>query len=354
MEERTHQPTPRRRQKAREKGQAPRSHDLIAAVGLLAAYAAFRVLGPRLWSATSETTRSCLADPHAIDFTMQGLHAALGQWLSVALSATAPIALAVLAAGVAANLFQTGFMLSANPIRPDFNRINPASGLQRFFSVRGIVETAKSCLKLGIVGLVAYGVLRSRQTEIIAAGGMSLPGAMAIFSGIAATLFLRCAVVLLLIGAADFAYQRWEFERSLRMTRKEVRDESRDSEGDPLIRSQRARRRRDLLRQRMTPELAQATVVVTNPIHFAVALRYDDTLAPAPRVVAKGQQALARRIVEIARSHSIPVVENVPVARALYKSTAVGDEIPPALYQAVAEILAAIYRAAQRRWEERA
>ena len=137
------------------------------------------------------------------------------------------------------------------------------------------------------------------------------------------------------------------------MTHKEVRDENRDAEGDPQVRSQRARRRRDMLRQRVTPEAVQATVVITNPTHLAIALRYDNAVAPAPRVVAKGQQAVARRIVRLAQAHNIPIVQNIPVARALYRSTAVGDEIPSALYQAVAEILAAIYRAAAERRRRR-
>ena len=353
-QERTHQPTARRRQKARERGQVSRSNDLIAAVALLAAYGAFRGLGAFMARHLTDAARLSLGSAHTADLSITGVQALVGQWLGVAALVLGPLAGIILAAGIAINLAQTGFLFSAQALTPDFTRVNPGSGFKRLLSVRGLVDTAKSCAKMVAIGGVAAAVLRANLQALMAVGAMPLGAGMPIITGVAAELFLKCALALLVIGFLDYAYQRWSFEKSLRMTSQEVRQESKESDGDPQIRSQRARRRRDMLQQRITPEAAQASVVVINPTHIAVALRYDSGLAPAPRVVAKGQLAVARRIVALAEANRIPVVQSIPLARTLYKSTAVGDEIPAALYQAVAEILAAIYReAAERRRRRR-
>jgi flagellar biosynthetic protein FlhB len=352
-QERTQQPTPRRRQKARERGQVSRSNDFVTAVALLAAYAAFRGLGAFMARHLSEASRLCLGSAHAADLSVPGVQALLGHWLAAAALTLGPLAGIVLVAGIAANLAQTGFLLSAQALTPDFTRVNPATGLKRLLSLRGLVDTAKSCAKIVAIGSVAAAVLRAHLQALMAVGAMPLGAGLPVVSGVAAELFLKCALALLVIGLLDYTYQRWSFEKSLRMTNEEVRQETKESDGDPQIRSRRARRRRDMLQQRITPEAAQASVVIVNPTHIAVALRYNSGLAPAPRVVAKGERAVARRIVALAEANGIPVVQNIPLARALYKSTAVGSEIPAPLYKAVAEILAAIYRAAAERRHRR-
>jgi flagellar biosynthetic protein FlhB len=245
--------------------------------------------------------------------------------------------------GVVANLAQVGFMFSQEALRPDFSRVNPLTGLRRIFSGRGLVELIKSLLKLAVIGLVVYTTLRDNFDTIAASSRMSLSGAVSSLAGVAAAVGLRAAVVMLVIAAADYVFQRREFEKSLRMTRQELVEEMKRNENIQLKSRIRARQRQ-LAMSRMMSAVPQADVVITNPTHLAIAVRYDRAQMTAPQVVAKGQRLIAERIRQEARAHKVPVVENKPLARALFKSVEVGHEIPVDLYQAVAEVLAFVYR----------
>lgn len=342
--ERTEAPTPRRRQEARRRGQVARSVDLSMAVvalagalalkgvaGLLASDA--RALAARFWGGAF--WQSPLTDDALRQMGYLGLWAARG---------VAPLVGAVMLAALAAQVAQVGFVGSGTPLLPSLSRIDPVANLKRLFSLRSFVELVKSAAKALVVGWAAWGFIR-RVTEASAdLAAMELAEAAAWVADLAYQQMLRMGLVLLVIGSLDYAYQRWEYEQSLRMSRHELRDELKQTEGDPHVRGRIRSRMRQLAMQRMMQRVPRASVVVTNPTHVAVALEYDEARMDAPVVVAKGQDLVAQRIVEVARQHQVPVVQNPPLAWALFDAVPVGQAIPAELYRAVAEVLAYVYR----------
>ncbi len=347
-QERTEQATPRRRDESRKKGEVARSPEVAAAAGLLAGVLALRAFGPWTMSALRDAATAAFTRPYSGELTT----ATLGQQLfppAVAFAkAFVPVAACCCMAAVTASLLQTGFLISGQPLVPKFSRVNPWEGAKRIFSMRGLGELIKSMLKLGLLTAVAYGYLAGQVetlSGLTAAGGLQAVG---IVGSMMWTLLLRLALVLALIAGADYMFQRYLFEKNLRMTKQEVKEEFRRSEGDPLIKSRLRRRQAQIARGRMMEAVPKATVVITNPTHYAVALRYEPAESPAPVVVAKGQRLIAQRIKDEARRHHVPVVENPPLARSLFAQTEVGDLIPMDLYQAVAEIIAFVYRLSGR------
>jgi len=347
-DDRTEQATPRKRQEARQKGQVARSGEINAAVGLLACLLALRVAGPYMASGLTALVRSGFElAPHS---TLSPEQVA-SRLLSVMLAATkilTPVLGAAAVAGLASNVCQVGFNFTLQPLAPDWSRINPVRGFARIFSSRALMELTKSLLKVGIVGWVAYSYLHRNYQLVASMSAMGHAQIYATIGYLAWQLFLRAAAALILIAGLDYVFQRFMFERSIRMTKQEVKDEWKRSEGDPLIKSHMRRRHRELVRARMMQEVARATVVVTNPVHVAVALRYEPGAMDAPEVVAKGQRLMAERIKEVARENSVPIVENPELARALYHQVEIGQRIPGDLYQAVAEIVAFVYRLSAR------
>ncbi len=344
MSERTEQPTPRRRQELRQKGQVARSVELASAFSLLAGLVALRTFGPWMYETMRTVAVNAFSHPYQTELTPEYA----SQYLLAAGLSTAkmmlPLATLACVAAVAASLLQTGFISSAQPLIPDFSRINPIQGAQRLFSLRGLTELVKSMLKLGLLGVVSFIYLRARFEELVglsAAGGLQGVG---LVGELVWGLSLRLAVVMLLIAIVDYLFQRRLFERSARMTREEVREDFRRSEGDPQVKARLRRLQQQLARGRMIQNVKQATVVVTNPVHLAIALRYEPQERPAPVVVAKGKRRTAERIQEEARLHRVPIVQNIPLAHALFESTEIGHMIPADLYQAVAEIIAFVYR----------
>ncbi len=342
--ERTQPPTPRRRQEARRRGQTARSADLsLAAV----------VLGGAV--ALSLAARWTLQDVQALgrafwggrlwgeELSFESLRLAALQGL-VAMRGVAVVAVLVAAVAAASQVAQVGFLVSGYPLVPQLARLNPLAGLQRLFSLRSAFELLKGLAKAAVVAWAGWDVV----SQVVASGArlvaMEPVAAAAWVGSLARQELLRMGWVLLIVGAADYAYQRWEYEQSLRMSREEVKDEFRQSEGDPQVRARIRSRMRQLAMQRMMPGVARASVVVTNPTHVAVALAYEPQEMEAPVVVAKGLHWMARRIVETAESHGVPVVENPPLAWSLYEAVPIGQAIPPELYRAVAEVLAFVYR----------
>ncbi|NLO06858.1 MAG: EscU/YscU/HrcU family type III secretion system export apparatus switch protein [candidate division WS1 bacterium] len=343
-EERTEQASPRRRREAREKGQVATSVDLSRALGLLAIYLAWRFAGAGMLARMLGATEEWLAlpDPEQVDraFAL----ALFAQTLPVLTAVLAPVMLAAMIGSTIAACAQTQGLVSLAAVKPDWSRLNPANGIKRLIGLRGLVAAGKSILKVLAVSLVAAWVLHSHLDEVLLMSVMQLRPMMAVLVSIAGELIVKCMGLLLVIGAADYAYEWWDQEKRLRMTRTELKRELRDQDGDPHIRSARDRLRRALLTQGILAEMPQADVVITNPTHFAVALRYEPDKAPAPRVVARGQRAVAREIIRLARTWGVPVVENPPVARSLFASCKLGDLVPEALFAVVAEIFAAVYR----------
>ena len=251
--------------------------------------------------------------------------------------------------GVGAMVMQTGFLWVEDGLQPKISKLNPVSGFKRIFSIRGVAELIKSLMKLGIIGLTAYWVLKDFLSEIVLLPSLSTTDAIGKTGYMAFLLVLWIGLVLLVLALADYAFQKWQFTRDQRMTKQEVKDEMKDVEGNPLIRSRRQSLQRDRARQRMMQTVPQADVVITNPTHLAVALRYDPEAGAAPTVLAKGAGFVAERIKEIARNAGVPIMENKSLARGLFKLVGVGKEIPANLYKAVAEVLAYVYRLKQER-----
>lgn len=352
-EEKTEQATPHRREKAREEGQAAQSKDLTGAVALAAAVLVGRFAGSGLSRRVMATSARQLSAAGRFDFTRGDLLELLGETLTVIGEAVMPLALAGMVFAIVVTFLQTNFLFATKRVSPTAEKLNPLEGFKRIFSLNGVVEAIKGLLKVTIVAWIAYSVLRSHETDVLNFVQMPLQDALASVSTVVFEFATKYCFALLLIGGADYAYQRWQFEKQLRMSRHELKQERKETEGDPQIRSRRQEKRRALLEQGVTAEMPEASVVVTNPTHFAVALKYDEKTMRAPQVVAKGRATIAERIRQLARQYGIPIIEEPPVARALYETTALGEAIPPVLYQAVAEILATVYRAAQRRRQER-
>lgn len=352
LDSRTEQPTERRRQRAREQGQIPISQELTAAVMLLAGvltlvYAA-ATLGQELLSWLGEAVERCR---HA-----HGQNEALGE-LARAFAGNLLARLGLLlglsaAVGLAAHLAQTGLLFVPGLVGWDPERISPAYGLTRMVSWLAVWRTLLACGKVILLAAIGWWAVSGRIGQMASWSDIPLSLALAEVWWLAVRLALYAALAWLVLALADYAWQRWRYERQLRMTRWELKEELRQDEGDPHLRARLRKLMRELSQRRMLQDVPRASVVLRNPTHLAVALRYDRQTMPAPQVVAKGAGAVAERILEIARRHGVPILERPPLAQALFRLVRVGQEIPPALYHAVAEVLAFVYR--QRGWERQA
>ena len=343
-QERTEQPTAKRLEEARKEGRVPRSADLSTAAVLLIAGSGLRMLGADLGAALSSLMRTGLSLSTAQDFGARRAVETAGGELRYALVACAPVLGLTVVAALAAPLALGGWNFSFEALVPDFTRLDPVAGVGRLVSLRGAVELGKALAKFLVVAGTAFLVLRSEMGRMLALGNEPLAAAIAAAVGLVSDALMIMAGALGLIAAVDVPWQLWQHHKELRMTREEVREEVKETEGSPESKGRIRRAQRDLIRRRMMHAVPKADVVVTNPTHFAVALRYDEDRMRAPRVVAKGVDLIAARIREIATEHSVPVFEAPPLARALYHNVEIGGEIPAALYVAVAQVLTYIYR----------
>jgi flagellar biosynthetic protein FlhB len=342
--ERTERATPRRRQEARKRGQVPRSADLTSALVLLAGafflpwYAG--AAGQTLW----DYLERAFSGPLPRDLTGPDIVALAWASGATVLKLALPILGLFAAVGVASTLVQAGFVFAPAVLKPDWRRIDPIAGFQRLFSRRGLFETGKALLKIAIVLAVTYPLIQRDLPRYADLTGAE-PAAIAQAIGQSMRdLAVRVGAAYLALAILDYGFQRWDLEQRLRMTRHELKEELRQTEGDPEIKARIRRLQRQMAMRRMMAQVPKATVVVTNPTHLAVALRYEPRSMRAPVVVAKGAGAVAERITAIARQHTIPVLRNQPLAQALYWTVEVGQEIPITLYEAVADIIAYVYR----------
>ena len=255
----------------------------------------------------------------------------------------APIVALLVVAALGVNYAQVGVLFTLQPLTPKAERISPFSGIKRIFSSKGLVELARA-FKIGAVVYVTYLTISADMNNLVAYMDMGVGQIFTLSGDITLTLAFRIVILLLIMAILDYSFQRWDYEKNLRMTRQEVREEVKQQEGDPMMRSRVRNLQREMSQQRMMDDVMTADVVVTNPTHVAVALKYDMENMPAPLVVAKGQRLIAQRIKEIARDAGIPLVENKPLARALFKVAQIGDEIPEDLFKAVAQVLAFVFQ----------
>ncbi len=255
-----------------------------------------------------------------------------------------PIFLTAVLAGLAINYLQVGFLFTTESLNPQLNRLNPAEGFKKIVSKKAIFELVKSILKVALVGLVAFLFVRGQVETLLLTLYQDVSGVWKTLSSLALSLSLRIAVVFLSLSVLDYIYQRYEHNQNLKMSKQEVKEEFKQMEGDPQLKARLRERQRKMAMQRMMQDVPNATVVITNPTRLAVALRYQDGTDQAPIVVAKGAELIAKRIRDLAGEHDVPIIENKFVARMLYDQVEIGQEIPVELYQAVAEILAIVYR----------
>ncbi|MCB0191053.1 MAG: flagellar biosynthesis protein FlhB [Anaerolineae bacterium] len=341
--ERTEAPTPQRRREARKKGQVAKSPEINSATILLTAFGLLSIGGLHIYQVLSVLMQRSFTGISTNDFTFGTLQNAGYVIGELMVWAIAPFILILMLVGIVVNVGQVGLMFSQKAIVPDFNRVNPLTGFKRLFALRGLVDLLKSLLKIFIIGLVVYLTLKNNYLSIATTGQMSLAMGVSKLSQMGITMGLRVSIIMIAIAAVDYLYQRWEHEKSLKMTKQEVRDEAKQQE-NPQLKSRIRARQRELAMNRMMAAIPEADVVITNPTHIAVALRYKRGEMQIPKVVAKGQRLIAEKIKEKARQHQIPQIENKPLARALFRTVEIGQEIPAELYQAVAEVLAFIYR----------
>jgi flagellar biosynthetic protein FlhB len=342
--ERTEQATPRRIEELRSKGQVARSAEVNTAAALLASFIILQSFGGEAAGRMRWLIQRHLGELSQADLTPQILMGLAQDTGIFFLGVMAPLFLLLPVVGVLSSVAQVGPLLASKALAPDVNRINPINGFQRLFGTHGLIELVKATLKAGLIALLVVKTYTDNMPEIMdlaAIGDLRAAAPQAAL--IALRLGMTAAVAFLGLAALDYGYQRWEFQRNARMTRDELRDEMRQMEGRPEVRAAIRRRQRQMAAGRMMAAVPTATVVVTNPTHLAVALTYRAGEMAAPEVVAKGAGHVAERIKALAAEHDVPVVENKPLAQALFRTVDIGAEIPAGLFQAVAEVLAYIY-----------
>ncbi len=348
MGEKSEDPTFKKLSDARGKGQVAKSQDLSGAIILLAAIGIFAVLGPMLAQRMMSVTRGGLesfASADSIELAaVEGMIRDLGR---NAVFATAPVMVLMFLAAALANVSQIGFLFSTKALELKLSKLNPIEGTKKLFSKRSLFKTGINLVKLVVMVVVSVLVLTTQADRVLSMPAMTVLAGTLEMLQLLAELAIVLVLLLLAMGMIDLIFQKWQHKQDLRMTKHEVKEERRTMEGDPQIKGRRARMMQEIASQRAQVEVPKADVIVTNPTHYSVALRYDSQSMRAPRVVAKGVDHLALRIRHIARTHGVAIVERPPLARGLYFGVDVGREVPAEFYEAIAEVLAFVYRLEQ-------
>lgn len=342
--ERTEKATPRRREDARKKGQVVRSIEINSAVILLCTFLFLKTFSPWLGTQVANFTQQILGGLVQRDLEVGMVNQIILFTALAFFQVCLPVLGIALGAGLVANYLQVGFLFIASPLAPKLERINPIEGFKRIFSRRALLELGKAVTKVGMIGYLLYTTIRANMAVFPRLLDLSIIEAVGQIGSLSSTIILRIGILLLLLAAIDYIFQYLEHEKSIRMTKQELREEYRQYEGDPQIKAKVRQLQRQISLHRMMQELPKADVVITNPTHYAVALKYDPRAMQAPSVLAKGLDEMALRIKQVARELDLIIYEDPPLARALYKSVEVGQAIPPALYEAVAQVLAFVYR----------
>jgi len=342
--DKTEAPTPRRRQEAREQGNIARSPDLCAAVLVLTAMLMLSWYGPGVVDALRALMAEMLSGRALNNLDLHSLFISVLASIRAIAVAMAPLLLGAMLVAVLVNLAQVGLLFNPKRLQPHLDALNPVKGITRLFSRgNGLVQLVMNLLKLLLVGVVAWSAVVGRLDQIIASQQQGFAQIFLLAGSIVYAIAIRIGLVLLVLALVDYFWQRWRREQQLRMTKQEVKEEMRRMEGDPHVKQRRKQLALQRIRQAIQKDVPNADVIVTNPTHFAVAIKYDSDSMHAPRVVAKGADYVAQMIREVAIQHGVPILERAPLARALYKLVEVGQEIPEQFYAAVAEILAYVY-----------
>lgn len=353
--EKTEPATSKKLQDARNEGQVAKSQELNSALSLIALFIMLKIfisyIGDNLFQIFALIYNKI---PDIIDESIGGMTPYLAAMvvnntLIVILKILAPVFIIGFLVALLSNIFQVGWKVTGKPMKPKFSKLNPLSGFKRIISKDSMFELLKSIAKVGVITYVAYTSIRGHQDELFLVYDIPLLQVVLLVGSIVLDAGLKISMVYLVLGLADWFYQKHKFKEEMKMTKQEVKDEYKNTEGNPEIKGRQRSRMREASQRRMMQNLPSADVVITNPTHYAVAIKYDASQYSAPVVVAKGEDYLAMKIREAAKEHQIEIVENKPLARMLYANVDVGEEVPPELYQAVAEVLAFVYSLRENR-----
>ncbi|MGN0342626.1 MAG: flagellar biosynthesis protein FlhB [Roseburia sp.] len=347
--EKTEPATEKKLREAREEGKVARSKELTAALNLIVLFLCLKIfvgyVGERLagiFSVFYGRIPEVLSESGGI-FTLTATKNLMNQVIINIVLVVIPFMLIGLVVGVLVNVLQVGWKVTTKPMKPELSKFNPLNGFKRMFSKDSLFELFMAVVKIALICYVAYSSIKDHQSELFLIYDIELKQAIALIGDIIINTGLKIAFVYLIVGIVDFIYNKHKFSEDMKMTKQEVKDEYKNTEGDPQIKGRQRQRMREASQRRMMQDVPKADVVITNPTHYAVAIQYDSSVAKAPVVLAKGEDFLAQKIKEVARENHIEIVENKPLARMLYANVNVGAEIPPELYQAVAEVLAMVY-----------
>ena len=345
--EKTEKATPKKREDERKKGKVAKSQDINTALILFFSFILLFVLGTfmkeRMQDLYIESFTEHIHEEVDYNSIMKLLKQKLIEFGMIVL----PIMGVVAVVSVAANLVQIGFLFTGEPLKFDLKKIDPISGAKRIFSIRAIVELLKSMFKIVVIGTITFSVILIYKDDMMMLAMKAPENAVAFFGHTTIVMGNSATIALLFLAVLDYMYQKFDFEKNIRMSKQDIKDEHKNVEGDPLIKSRMREKQRQIATSRMMQEVPKADVVITNPTHYAIAIKYDEETAAAPYVLAKGTEQTAQKIKEIAKEHDIMTVEDRPLARAMYDMVEVNEVIPEEFYQAVAEILAYVYQVEQ-------
>jgi flagellar biosynthetic protein FlhB len=344
FQERTEQATPRRRRQARQEGQVARSLELNAAAIICLGFAALYVLGPSLAGKTANLMTYVFTNAPFIALSDNTFYGVFNEATMRFLNIVLPVFVVMIIVAVGINVVQVGFDLSPKVINPRFDKIDPLKGFKRLFSSRSLFMAVRDTLKLTVVGFVAYKVIASEFEGFFLYPDMTIGQLASSLGALTFSIAIKIGICILAIAIIDYLYQRHEYEKSIRMSKQEIKEEMKDTEGNPQMKARIRQIQREMSKKRMMAAVPLADVVVTNPTQIAVALKYEKGADNAPLVVAKGKRLIAQKIRELASEFGVPIVEDKPLARALFKMCDIGDLVPETLYRAVAELLAYVYK----------
>ncbi len=349
--EKTEQPTDKKKNDTRDEGRVAKSKELSSALDLIALFLVMKLFVSMVSGRFMDIFRWSFnmipdfLDNNKVTVTSAAVSGVMSECIKDILLTLMPFLIASVAIAIGSNMLQFKFKVTTKPLQPKLSKFNPINGFKRMFSKQKLFDLALSIVKIALIFLVAYITIKKQANSLFLLYDMPLFQAIGLVGGIILDVGLRISLIYLIIGIVDLIYQRYKFNDDLKMTKQEVKDEYKNTEGDPQVKGQQKARMREASRRRMMQQVPQADVVITNPTHLSVALKYDSFSGRAPVVVAKGEDYVALKIREVAREHNIEIVENKPLARALYATVDLDQEIPQELYQSVAEILADIYKA---------
>lgn len=342
--EKTEKATPKKREESRKKGEVAKSQELPTAAVLIICISMLMVFGGNFRTTITHLFTDVFSDRMNMEITITNIMNMMMQYMLEIMKLLAPIFIAAVLIAIISSFGQYGILFVTEGLKPKFSKMNPIKGFKNIFSMRSVVELLKSLFKMSIIGFLVYSTLQGQISVISKMHAMSIEDILDFGASVTMVLGIKIGVALLILAIFDFMYQKYEFEKGIRMSKQDIKDEYKKVEGDPLIKGKIRERQRRMATQRMMQDVPTADVIITNPTHYAVALKYDGNQMQAPEVVAKGQDFVALRIREIGKENGVIIMENKPLARALFAQAEIGDTVPADLFQAVAEVLAYVYK----------